>query len=277
MGERPGLYEAVRRVGGGAVRVQGGPVPWVIAGGIGLLCLVWVGNLGVEGAPWSLLWGALLWLYLCSVVFFGISVVARFFGVAPKLPFIPADYCGRPWVTAALALVVVLVTALREGVAAPQFVLQLNWWEATHAVRHDLTSTFSSTALDGSEVAFRNRPLFCSMRCRGDDVGCEVVDELITCDDRPPRPDAVNVDLTVNLPDVECFVPLAKQLQGQYRAAVDLQASTAGASKHGHLSVDGNVELEMTGLASCYAFRRKVGELVGRDLVGVIDQHITQN
>ncbi|MCA9621417.1 MAG: hypothetical protein KC731_20490 [Myxococcales bacterium] len=121
-----------------------------VAFGLAVFCLAWVGELGVKALPMSLLWAAVLWLYLASVLFLLARAAMAYFRCAPALPVLStAAAQGKPLLVGAAAFVL-LVSAAREGA----FALAIRWLTTSRPTkgapgRSTCSSKDSSCPTDG--------------------------------------------------------------------------------------------------------------------------------
>jgi len=270
-------YRAVARPAEPKRRTSGRRVSLAVGAALGVVCILWVAELGAGALPMSLVWGLVLWLFLACTAFVVAAVIGRFAGFVPDLPGVPDGLNADRKLIAVAAAFVLLVTLAREGAFLPAFVLNLNWWDASHTVSRNSSSSSSSTSMGTGEVFYAGRPLHCSLMCNGDEVGCAVFRAIVTCDDREPEPGGVLVSIMLTIPEVSCYTPLAKSADVSYTAEVDLSVVDGMSRKSSGLSITGNVSQEMSGLASCYVFRQELAKVISREVTTQIDSHLAAN
>jgi hypothetical protein len=239
--------------------------------GVGLLSVAWA----VRLASWVVVvMMPLLFVFAVACVLMVEALILRLRGMVPALPGPLARLESKLlWITIPI---VVVVTLLREGVLAPHFTLNLNWWRATHYANANSTSQSSWSGTDAAP-RFAGRPVVCTLSCTGAEAVCDGVDEIITCDDRTPTPDAVDLSISVDVGEPFCFVPLFKQADGSFSGSAGATVSDGQGSRSGSVSFHGAAGADATGIMSCRAFRKLYGREIGKVLASELDKFLVQN
>jgi hypothetical protein len=251
-----------------------------IAIALALVALAFVVDLVARGifGPWTPLAVLVVWSYPLAAIFLVEWAWGRLHhrGV-PAIPGLSDATCRRrgPWI--ALAGWVLLVTLAREGAFAPGFVLGVNWWNATDtwSGARNTSSNGVTTGTEAPAQVFAGQPLSCTASCTSPGEVCETVVRELGCD-----PDASTMrtgTFRITVEDPWCYLPLRKQatlhvsLDGDLFASLDADQRDAEGLPRWHiqrsvsLSIDGTLAGVMTGVSSCFAFRRHLGhELAGR-------------
>lgn len=239
--------------------------------GAAILCAIWTMRIGdVMVIPHALI----LYVFVVAVVLTLEALVLRLRGQVPALPSALARL--EPHLLRVTIPLVLIVTLLREGVLAPHFTLDLNWWQATH-YGNSSSSGGASFVGYGDPLTFAGHPVVCTLSCTGAEPVCEGIDELITCDEREASPDAVSLQVDVRADTPFCYVPLVKSGDGNFSASASVSLATSQGSKTGSVTIDGAAGAEVMGLMSCRSYRQLYGREIGKRLVAELDGFLAQN
>lgn len=247
---------------------------------LGLAVLIGLVRAGSAFTPWLIPIGALFWAYLVSVVFLvEWAALHTRMRKAPAIPLL-SRVAGRRALLIGLCVYVAAFTLAREGAFSPHFVLTVNQYKtnATTDFRTE-TSSNSMEMSDGEPVRLAGRPAQCLVDCQplGSTV-CEAVLDAISCDDEPTAEGAIFVQAHINVSEEPfCFVPLFKSAKIQFTGTASITGNNPRAAANHSLTVYGTTRLEMTGVGSCYTFRKLLGAEVGRNVVSAVNNVLSNN
>lgn len=196
-----------------------------------------------------------------------------------------------------LALGVVFF-ALREGLLAPDFVVDWHSYRARRTQQsHNNVAVSGTTLGEMTPVTFAGRELLCtSVQCSGGQTFCRSLEAHLPCSPGPTafdeHPGAAHFRLTVSVQfHGSCWMPLVKSGRFQVLAMAEMQAHERR-SKDGHLlgpgapidenakilvsnktlsfDEDRTLEQTVTGTVSCRSFQWAAGSLVALETISSI-------
>lgn len=214
----------------------------------------------------------LFWFYVVAIVILIEWAVLRLQrrGV-PAIPGVPARFLGTQPLLVTLCMYVALMTIAREGA----FVTVSQYDTTTNTQIRTVTSSqqFGS-------VRFAGRPVVCNANCTPQgSAACTALLATISCDEETSG-ESASVHAQISLgPEPFCFVPLYKsgELRFDINATIHASDNATGAQTTRSLHVSGSMQLEMTGVGSCYTFRQVLGTTAGNHFVGALNDVLRNN
>ncbi len=278
-----------------SLRARGGlynlrPMPWAtrrfnrllaaaLAGGLVLLWLLVAGAAAID--PLALPFLAIFWLYLVCIALLIEWAALRGRGQHPELPFGPPAWSGQRWTLRALIGFVALVTLLREGAFAPGLTYDINLQTSHRTLTQNTTTSASSSAMDGAgQPRLAGTRVQCLVTCSPNTAMCEAFTRRFHCDEPDPTNAAPQAFLTGTVSfgaEPFCYTPLYKSGRVPVTATLSLTTAIPGANASHSMNVTGDISQTMTGIGSCYTFRRQLGEQGAELLTQTINSYIQAN
>ena len=251
-----------------------------LAGGLFLRWLLVAGTAAAID-PIALLFMAIFWLYfVCGALLIEWAILRRS-GRHPELPFGPPAWSGQRWTLRVLVGFVVLVTLLREGAFAPDLTYDINLQTSHRTTTQNTTTSASSTAMDGAvQPRLAEARVQCLVTCSPNTAMCEAFTRRFRCDEPDPTSTAPAAILSGTVSfgaEPFCYTPLYKSGRVPVIAMLSLDISTPSSRGSHSINLTGDIAQTMTGIGSCYTFRRQMGEQGAEMLAQALNDYIQAN